>query len=241
MERTKKIESYLDGSMEPAERDQLERSAAVDPELASDIKLSQEVNNALLDEGTYQFRAIVRNVINNSSDPFKKVFKALKYPMAASIALLIGLSFWQILTDKSAADLYTLNYKPYQTDISTRSGNENQDNTNLAFEFYQEGNYKTSFDLLQTYLSLNSGNQMARFYSGLNAIEIGMYNLAIEELKQVEIEKNSPFFLHAQWYLAMIYLQLNQPADSKFYLQQLIANENLYTEQAREILKKLKV
>jgi tetratricopeptide (TPR) repeat protein len=240
MEKTRIIESYLDGSMNPEEREKFEKSIAEDSELASEVALSKDINDAILDEGTVHFRKVVRNIIDNNTNRFRKVLKVLNVPLAASIILLIGFSFWQILSVKSPAEIYSTYYKPYLTDLSSRSSNTNTGNTDLAYKLYQEGNYKASFELLQNFLASNSDDQTAHFYSGLNAVELGMFNSAIEELKRVEKDLASPFSLHARWYLAMIYLQLNQPEDARKYLLMLSSQENMYSENVRSILKKLK-
>ncbi len=240
MEKTRNIESYLDGSMNQEEREKFEKSISEDTELASEVALSKDINEAILDEGTVHFRKLIRNIIDMKSDRYRQVIKALNIPLAASILILISLSIWHILSTKSPSELYTSFYQPYQTDISTRSTVSSADKTDLAYKMYQEGNYEGSFEILQNYLNTNFHDQTAHYYCGLNAVELGMYNLAIEELKLVEQDIVSPLSLHARWYLALTYLHINQPDDAKKYLLPLTSKENMYSERAQSALKKLK-
>jgi hypothetical protein len=240
MERTKVIESYLDGSMNQSEQENFEKLIREDTELASQVALSKDINDAILDEGTVHFRKLVRSVIDANTDRYRKVIRTLKIPLAASILLLIGLSFWHILSYKSPAEIYETYYKPYEIDLYTRSANSSSEKSEEAYKMYQGGNYKGSFEILQNYLTENNSNLTAHFYCGLDAIELGIFNIATEELIPVEQNIVSPFSLHARWYLALTYLRLNQPEDARRYLLILVSNDNMYSENAKSILKKLK-
>jgi hypothetical protein len=241
MDRIKLIESYLDGSMSQVDRERFEKSLSEDHELASELALSKDVNKAILDEGTVHFRKVVRKIIEKKTDKANKLLQIIKYPLAAAIALLVGLSLWQVLSSKeSPSELYLAFYNPYQIDLSTRSVERSADKVEIAYLLYQEGDYESSFEILKNYLNKNYDNLTAHYYLGLNAIELKLYSLAIEELQLVGQDSSTPFALHAQWYAAITYLQLNQPDKARRYLTILAETENMYSQKAKTILKKLK-
>jgi hypothetical protein len=244
MKKTRMIETYLDGSISKEEREKTETLIASNEEFAAEIQLYKNINDAILDDRAFEFR---NNIITLFDDKKayviheqKPFMRYLKYPVAAVILALIGLSLFQILTLKEPGELYSLYYKPYESDISTRSVINSSDKTQMSYILYQERNFETSFDILEKYLSVHQDDMTARFYYALNAIELNENELAISELKSIEDNAISPFALHARWYLALIYLRSDQPEKAKKYLLQLSDTENLYSDKATKILKKLK-
>jgi tetratricopeptide (TPR) repeat protein len=238
------IENYLEGSLDQGERHEFEEMLISEKHMAEEIQLHKELNDAIKDDELYLFREKVGEVIRDNSK--KTIFlttlsrKFIKYPVAASIVLLIAISLWQILSFDSPQKLFSTYYEPYLPDISTRSVSTSGDKIQLSCLSYQEGDYEKSFELLQAYLAKNPDNQSASFYLSLSAIELAKYDLAITELKKIENDATSPFAIHAQWYLAMVYLKTNNAADARKNLMQLLKVDNYYSGKAKKILKKLK-
>jgi len=230
--------------MSQEEQENTKKVLAENKELAADVQFYQSINEAIIDDEVFEFRNNISTLFGNKKQFIfqeqKPFMRYLKYPVAAVILTLIGLSLFQILTLKGPEELYSLYYKPYESDVSTRSVINSSDKIQISYILYQEGNYETSFDLLKNYLSVHQGDLTARFYYALNAIELSENDIAISEFKTIEENTISPFALHARWYLAMIYLKSDQPEKAKKYLRQLSDDENLYSAMAAKILKKLK-
>lgn len=243
MKRTSMIERYLEGSMTEEEKTEFEKRMGIDKKLASEVALHKNINNAIKEDDVYHLRLNIRSLIRGGKSHTNKVriqiTRYLRYPIAAAIILLIGFSLWQIISDKSSPEIYNMFYHPYQTDILTRSGDQQVDKVQLSYLLYQEGDYEASFEILTNYLTKNHTNQTARFYYGMNAIELQQLDLAIKELKTVAEDLSTPFSLHAKWYLAMAYLKINRKEEASKYLQQLTNTTNLYTEKASRILRML--
>lgn len=242
MKEISKIERFLDGTMKDKEKAEFEKKIASDKKLASEVALHQEINNAIKEEDVHQFRIKIRSILHNNSYTTNlrtRVTRFIKYPIAATILILIGLSLWQLLLNKSSLEVYNMFYKPYQTDISTRSGEQLSDKIQLSYLLYQEGDYNASFNILKNYLSENFNDQTAHFYFGMNALELQQYDLAIKELESVAKDLSTPFSIHAQWYLAMIHLKTDQQGMAIKYLRQLAESNNFYSERAKKILKLL--
>ena len=244
MKKTKMIESYLDGSKEKEEREKLEILLNKDKDLFAEVELHKDINEAISDDNVFDFRNIIITLFGKKDtrklEKKAGFMKYLKYPVAAAIIVLIGFSLFQILTFKSPSEVYQIYYKPYQTDISTRSIINSTDKIQLSYILYQEGNYEASFEILSNYLEKNIDDQAAQFYYSMNAIELDKNELAIKELLLIEENTFSPFSLHARWYLAMVYLKLNQADKARIYLEILSLEDNMYSKKAKEILKKLR-
>ena len=240
MKKTSMIERYLDQSMEAEERAAFVKKMAEDDELKRDIQLHEEINTAILENDVYYFRESVKSLLKHEKKNSPKLRVSwIKYPIAAGIIVLIAVSVWQIISTKSPEDLYLGFYQPYQSDLSIRSTKKSTDKIQLAYLLYEQGDYETSYEILDNYLKSNYNNQTARFYLGMNAFELGQLDNAIQELTLVESDPSTPFALHARWYLAMLYLKKDQPDKASQYLGLLAESENMYTEQAKEILEKL--
>ena len=243
MERLKQIENYLDGNMSVLEKKKFENSLLIDQKLADELNFHKEVNEAILDDATADFRQTLKSIVEHDSVENKHVSRSLisvmKVPLVASILILIGLSLYNIIMHQNPSKLFADYYKPYNTDISTRSIERSKDNIQLSYYLYQEGDFQTSFEILKNYISSNFDDQTAHFYLGLDALELSLYDQAIDEFAHVEQDAVSPFALHARWYLAMTYLKTGKVDNAKILLQRLVKDENMYSAKAKKILKKL--
>ena len=244
MERTRLIEAYLDGSMPEKEREEFENLLAVDNSLRQEVALMKEVNEAISEEEIHEFREKVGNIMIarlNGLPAWIRIVRTLsKLPVAAAILVLIGLSLWRIFTTKSGPDYFNELYVPYQTDITTRSINSiDKNKIELSYLLYQEENYEASFEMLNNYLLKQPQDKTAQFYLGMDAIELKKYDVAIASLSKVANDSSSLYSLHARWYLALSYLEINNKERAKECLELLSSSENLYSSKSKKLLKKL--
>ena len=244
MKITGLIESYLGGELNEQQKKEFETKILEDQKFALEVKLFEETNEAILDNEVQKFRESVKKVINESSTDHPKTIeftrKFFKYPLVATIFILIVVSFWQLLISVSPEKIYSRFYKPYESDLTTRSANSSTDKINIAYVLYQKKEYEASYEILNNYLSKNSENQRAHFYLGLNSMELGKMDRAISELSEVEKDYTSPFAIHARWYLALAYLETNDIVEARKYLNRIVEEDVFYAEKAKNILKKIK-
>ncbi len=244
MKRTSIIETYLDGTLSAEEHAAFVKQMAEDPELAYQVQLHREVNEAISDNDVHFFRESVRSILRRKIPHERKLrLSWVKFPVAAGIVLLIAVSLWQIVFTKSPSELFTTYYSPYHSDMVTREGNSANAVNNLqrAYSLYQQKEFEASYQIIKEHFrTTGSLNKTAEFYLGMNAFELGLNDESIELLIQVEEDPSTPFSLHARWYLAMIYLKTGEPELAGKYLTILAASDNLYSERARSLVKKLK-
>lgn len=244
MKYTKTIETFLNKEMTELERSNFILEMKANPELSSNVALFVEVNEAIVDDQIHEFRKNIKEVIiENREKPTRQLKLAwdfIKYPLAASICVLIGFSLWQILSVTPPDKIAATYYKPYDADVTTRSAGVSIDKSQLAIQLYEQGDYEASFEILTNYLTKNFGDQTAHFFYGMNSFELGKYELAIDELKLVEQDPSSEYALHARWYLSLTLLKLNKEAEAVTYLKAISKEENYYSERATSILKKIK-
>lgn len=244
MKNTKIIETFLNGEMPEPERTGFLKEMELNKSLTFDVALHKEVNEAIADNQLHEFRKTIQSLIKESRINQKKTinlsYRLIKYPLVASICVLISLSLWQVFSVTNPEKIYSNFYQPYETDFSTRSSIELKDKSALAIQLYEKGDYEASFEIFTNYLAKNFGNQTARFYYAMTSLELGKTDIAIIEFKQVESDSLSDYSLHSKWYLAMAYLKMKNKEEAIKYLKPIAEEDNFYSDRAKTILKKLK-
>jgi tetratricopeptide (TPR) repeat protein len=240
MKKTAMIENYLSGTMSDAEREEFIKKMSEEPKLAEEVNMYHEVNAAIVENDVHYFRETVKSILRRKSATSSKLHLSwAKYPIVAGIIVLVGISLWQIVFTKTPPELYAGYYQPYHSDISVRSAGRETDKIQISYRLYQQGDYEASYEILRNYLENNLNDQTARFYFGMNAMELGLNEIAIQELSQIEDDPSTPFSLHARWYLALIYLKADHPEKATNYLVSISNGENMYSARARELLRRL--
>lgn len=242
MEKLKQIENYLDNTMSGTEKVNFEKSLSVDKELAYELEFHREINEAISDDEIVNYKKLLKSIIEKVHPVInnRAFISRLKIPLAASILILLGLGIINVLTQHNPSQMFSDFYKPYIIDISTRSMEMTVNNIQLPYYLYQEGDFQTSYEILKNYTAGNFNDQTAHFYLGLNSLELNYIDEAIYELSLVEQDRISPFALHARWYLVMAYLKTDNIIDAKKMLRRLVEEENMYSTEAKKILRQLK-
>ncbi|MBN1597937.1 MAG: hypothetical protein JW894_06555 [Bacteroidales bacterium] len=243
MKTIQTIEEYLDGSLNSKKSNAFREKMSANKQLKDEVELHRSVNEAIKDDALYEFRQNVKKVITKNSKRANKqilfIKTYIKYPVAAGIVVILGLSIWKLTTRITPSEVFNEFYKPYQTDISTRSVNQSANSVQLSYILYQEKDYEASSEILKNYLSQNYNDITAHFYYGMNALELKNYKLATTELLLVANDRSTPFKIHAQWYLAMTYLKMNKRNDAENILEKLTESDNIYTNAAKKVIRKL--
>jgi tetratricopeptide (TPR) repeat protein len=242
METVKKILKYLDGELSMEEKKQFEALIGKDPRLAADADFIKEINEAILDDDVSALREKLREILDPEgmqkpvSTPRTLI---LRIAVAASVIMLVSLAAGYLIFRDSSTRLFAEYYQPYQTFIRTRSHEASRDDFMKACLFYQEGKYQESFEIFKTFLDKEPQDPAGHFYLGLCALELQQFDLAIREFTRTEQGIETPYSLHAQWYLALAYLETKQFKEARKYLDILTSEKNIYTAEARKIKRKL--
>ncbi|MEZ5083843.1 MAG: hypothetical protein R2750_10400 [Bacteroidales bacterium] len=244
MDRSTKIEEFIDGNLKGEELKNFQNQMVIDPELARDVELSFEINKALMDKNYIDLRLKLDNqrksnststtVLNIQRDLFK-----IWHLAAASFALLLVVGgLWYILSNKpfSTERLVSKYYKPAHPIGQFRSFDINSDDAfREAFNFYQQNDYKNALK----YFTTLENQITANFYSGICYIELEQFNKAITSFEYVINDKDNLFVEQAEWYLGLIYLMNNQKEEALSQFTYISKSDSYYASQAKEILKYL--
>jgi hypothetical protein len=254
MEVTKKIEEYLDGTMNDIDRRAFEEQAKCDAGLRNLVGLHKEVNEYIKD---VKFQALINNVQKvagelpdatdsllhlNDKEPAKLSRQFfLKVAVVLFFILITGITLKIVLFEKTSPEkLFQQFYQSYNTDLITRSEQILQSNLDKAILTYHLGEYKESLSILDNLIQNNKDNYLAFFYKGLNCLEVRDIPNALISFENIPESWNSPLKEHRNWYYAMALLMSGNTTKAKAMFLNISAGKGYYADNADRILKKLK-
>ncbi len=250
MKTTVIIEKYLNDELKPEELNSFEDSLKNDIELKRLVMLHSEVNKSILESDIHHFRNLLRDIYAKFSKTEKftlndndsgKGLSWRRISIAAFLIIIVGLGSTYFFEHRlsSPEELYSRFYSPYQTDVSIRSAGQSQNGLTLAIQLYQKKDYNTAFEILGNLLNNNKNNPAIRFYYGITAMELNRYETAIYQMNELVNNNQQPFAIHAEWYLGLCYLKLNDETKARDYFKKIYENNGYYSSRAHDILKKL--
>jgi TolA-binding protein len=234
MEMIEKYDLYIDGKLEGGELEAFLLQLKNDKKLEAELAMHREINESITDDEVYYLRQKLALLISSSLK--KQVFLRTFSGIASGI--IIVLSIFAITHTTDPGDAFNNYYRPYETDLNTRSADNNVQGTNLAYKLYASGEYEAAYEILKNYTSVNVNHSDAKYYQGLCAIELKNAADAEESLRSVIKDGDYAYALHAKWYLSMLYLQTKQNENARSLLKELAETPNFYSERSRKILKK---
>lgn len=160
---------------------------------------------------------------------------AMRWSIAASVALLVALSAWWGLQKDSDSNIYNQYYKPDPGLMTVMSA----DNSNYVFEKamveYKTGEYGKARTAWEQLLKQKPGNDTLLYFIGAASQATDDMDVAVRYLQPVAEDSNSRFQKDALWYLGLIYLHKGDKTNAQKYLQ---ASEHEKSGQVLQVLKK---
>ncbi len=163
-----------------------------------------------------------------NSPPIQKI---LSYGLAASIMVLIGIS-WHDFTMNSRA--YSKFYEP---ETSVVRGNEIANCPDKAMlELYYQRNYKILLDNLEKQPSVPCNE----YYKGLCYLEMKDFQKAILSFMEAIKSEERPIKQRAEWYLGLAFLRNDEPEKAKEMMGQIMNTpEHQYETLAKDLVDEL--
>jgi len=239
METTRKIEAYLDGTLEIEEYNKLEILANKDKEISDLIKLHKEVNDSIRDTNLLTLRGKVHKILSERQViPFRQILR-----LVASILLLGGLGIIfkiYLFHNQSGKILFEKYYIRYEPDVVSRSSGIGVIDLNEALLQYESGNYTSCNQLLDSIIFNERGNYLALFYKGVTCLELKLPFDAINAFLKIPKYWKSPYAVHRDWYLALSLIEVGRENDAILLLRKLMDNNNFYSKKSYSIFQKIK-
>ena len=239
---TQHIDKYLDGELSEPEVNTFEAEMQKDGDFAYEVKLQQTARETVEYANFMDKIEKVRSEKPPSEQPEKssngiirRLLPIVGLAAAALIALLIW-PFWHsspVDKEQQWTALAEDNYQTYALDI-TRKG-EGEQSLTQAEKAYNSGDYETALPIFEKY----PDNVEVQLAKGNAEYNLGKLDAATATFERIISADKYPYHEPtANWYLALSYLQQDQPEKAKTALKTINSGE--YYDKARRLLKEIK-
>jgi Tfp pilus assembly protein PilF len=240
------IEHYLANEMAPAERVSFRKELRSNPDIAEELKLSQNIDSALLRDDIIELRqkliaAIHANRTVKEEVPVVRMHTRKWWYAAASLVALAAIAatlYLQVPRTVSNDKLFTEYYTSENIVDQTR-GDQNIVEAVIKF---QQKDFATASQLFKSILDKDNTNIAVWFYYGISNIETKNYDNSIKAFTTIINQNDNLYIEHAEWYLGLCYLKNNQKDKAIDQFALVASNpDNFHRQEAKNILEKLQL
>jgi tetratricopeptide (TPR) repeat protein len=241
---TEWIEEYMQGELDHEGSLRFENELKINPQLATELRLEQDLDRALKDTEILDFMAICQEaqeeVKLEHSNGARVIQMVRKYWYAAASVLLIALVAGGIFLSQpggySNEKLFKMYYKSGEIDMK-RSANTNMVEALMA---YSQKDFVAAAKAFEQVLSNDPANIPVKFYCGISNIETGNYTTAIVMFQDIIQQGDNSYIEYAEWNLGLTYLANNQHTEAIGQFKSIASDQDhSYYDQATSILKKM--
>jgi tetratricopeptide (TPR) repeat protein len=240
---------YLDGELRDEEYQMYEDELLSNSDLAKDLELHRELNQAIRETDVIRFRnqldkihasvepeyqqSIARKVIHNN---YARI-------AAASVVLLlaIGLFLNSMLNKPANGDELFQRY--YEAPVLSETVRSDAAMDNLYYEaviHFNNGEFNEALALFEQVVALDDSNMKAHLATGISKLEINHAKEAKKSFKTVIDHQDNLYVDKANWFLALCYLKTDDLDNARLQFGRIASDDRSYKQdEARKILKKL--
>ncbi|MBF6608814.1 MAG: hypothetical protein ITG00_08765 [Flavobacterium sp.] len=226
------IQKYFENRLSAQEVASFDALLASDTEFAAEVRFQQNLKKAI--------SAQERNKLKEKFQSFES--KKTTFPnwlaYAASILVILGITYWIYMLNPSDEKLYSEYFETYPNVVEPIIRNNNGETTirTRAFAAYENGAYETSAAIFSS-IADNSDDGTARFYQALSLMNIERTTEAAKILSDTDW---SPRYSDkALWYLGLCQLKLGEIEKCKTILRTIVNSKGYHSQEAGELLAKL--
>ncbi len=223
-----KIIDFLSGRLRKEEQEVFAKEKAEYPESKEDALAHQAVLNYIDQSGDLETKDWLKTVLPKYQEKKNKPGRSILMwliPVTAAAAMLL-LFFLPSMQPELSSVQQVANYlEPYELSFGDRG--QSADVLLEAGQAYQTKEYDAAIPLLQQAIE-ESQDGKYRLALGISLLEVGKSAPAIENFQDLISNADPIYTEHAQWYMALAYLQQNNPNAAAPLLQILAANPKAF-------------
>ncbi|MBB5440540.1 tetratricopeptide (TPR) repeat protein [Pedobacter sp. AK017] len=242
------VARYLEGDMEPQEKQQFETLLQSDQELQDLLDAYKNIHQTLkMKIAPSQEDKDVEATLTSFG---KQYFKQGAIPDTAKDAKVISLSSYMKWISVAAILIVGLFvWAPWNTDLYERygiskemsvveRGDGNKNNIEKAADLYNAGDFDAAGKILEKEYLADTANSLVAYYYGITLIETNKADEARRILIGLYAGK-SVFKYEAAYYIGLSYLKQNNHAQALEWLEKIPQGSPVY-EKAQELIKKIR-
>jgi tetratricopeptide (TPR) repeat protein len=240
------IEHYLANEMEPVERLAFIKDLSSNPDLAMELKLSENIDLALRRDDILDLRQKLINTID--ANRVVKSDVVIVRPnthkwwyAAASLIVLCAVAATLYLQNPGRISNDSLFNQYYTSEniIDLTRGDQNIVEAVIAF---QQKDFRKASVLFKKILDKDNANIAVWFYYGISNIETSNFDNSIKAFNIIIKQNDNLYIEHAEWYLGLCYLKSNQKNKAIEQFVTVSSNpDNFHQQEAKNILEKLQL
>jgi len=225
-EQFERIDRYLTNAMSKAERSDFESSLKDNDLLNKQVEEIRMLHEAVEEQN-------LRNKLNEfhqeidtenqkviSIDTFKKKSTNYKlYAVAASVAILIGLGYWLISTQKPQNEKLFAEYFVSDPGLITPMSATSNYEFYRGMVDYKQGEYDLAIVRWNQLIAQDPENDTLNFYLGVSYLTLENHSKATSYLEKVTGAKSSIFIPDVYYYLGLAALKQGNIEDAKAALK----------------------
>lgn len=232
-----RIESYILGLMTDEEKKSFEGELNLDPKLRANVKdikaLLQEVERASLKESLDEYHSELKSTSVIPLLP-ERQFKWKPLAIAASVLLLLAVSFWVFVGSSTQNEKLFMAYYVPDPGMVTAMGLQTNYEFDRGMVDYKTGDYQAAITRWEKLLAEKPDNDTLNYFLGSAFLAVGNPDQAKSYLEKTILMESSIFQKEASWYLGLSLLKSGNNTEAIKYLQK------SGREEAAEIISKLK-
>ena len=228
------IVKFFENTLSEAERQEFDALMASDEDFKKEVAFRKELTEVI----TLDDRETIKQELQGLDQP-KINRKPWLWPVAASVILLLGISTFWFLGNKTATPqaLFDAHFEPYNNVVHPIVRGDSTDLKTEAFIAYEAKNYEEALNAFNTLLNEHTDATIL-FYKANVLMQLNANEEAILILKD---NSDIPEILkqQQQWYLALAYIKAKANEKAKSTLKALIKSSSYKQKEAEKLLKQL--
>ena len=234
------IEKYIQNKLSPEEKLMMDELLQNDADFERELTLQANLKVAIKKDDDDNFRNLISELESKAKMERPMLRRTyVKWLAAASLVLLLGLSYFLTLDQKvSTNELFASYFEPYRNVVQPlERGSDQQDEKSLAFLAYEKGEYEKAI-MLFSELYATSKEPYYLFYKANAMLKLERAKEAIPLLLE-HLQTKDTLTEKTNWYLALAYLKLNDKSNARITLEKVLADGNYKSTEAQKLLKEL--
>jgi TolA-binding protein len=242
MDNTARIDRYLTGAMDAAEREAFEADVTADAQLAEDLALQRDMAVFLRRrEHRSALQAQLKDMGRAHFQPEKKEAKTASMSRrrilwVGAMAAAAGLALFLLRPLLFPPSLYD-QYAKYPALALAEKSSAGPVDWSAAETAFNSGNYAAAETPLEQYLAVYPADMQAQLYLGICKMELDKHAEARQIFDRL-IQEAESFRDYAQWYSALSYLKAGDTTACRRALNDIPA-ASLFYKKARELAGRL--
>lgn len=229
------INSYFEGTLTPQDRLLFDKLMETDPSFSEQVTFHEMIKAAI----ALETRDSLKSKLQEFEDEQISKSRGKKWLyVAASIAVLLGISLFFVDQKPTANKLYAQYFEPYPNTVAPVVRSDSDKNLKSdAFAAYESENYEKASQLFVRIASTEK-EEFAYFYNAMSLMKLERVSEAADILSKTEWTES--YKDKSLWYLSLCRLKQNNLLETKELLRKLIQKNGFKYKEAESLLRELK-